>query len=159
MDLNGDALARVQITAIMHRYAWHARDNANWDAIASCFEPNGTYRLSDGRELPPSRAKEVVRGNEAKYIRHHITTIDIVFVSEDEAHTTAQFFATTEHRFIDHSGHWKDVFRKQKDGSWLIHDRTIVTEKQDPGGWSAKVCGEDSLRMFEREKARLDGDC
>ncbi|KFX98661.1 hypothetical protein O988_04245 [Pseudogymnoascus sp. VKM F-3808] len=147
MGLHEEAIARVQITAIMHRYAWNARDNADWDAIASCFESNGTYRLSDGRELSPSQAKEVVRGNEAKYIRHHITTIDMVFISEDEAHTDAQFFATTEHKFVDHSGHWKDVFRKQRDGSWLIRERTIMTEKQDPEGWSANVYGKDALTM------------
>lgn len=152
MDLKEQAIARVQITAIMHRYAWNARENADWDAIASCFEPSGTYRLSDGRELSPSRAKEVVRGNEAKYIRHHITTVDIDFVSDDEAHTDAQFFATTEHKFVDHSGHWKDIFRRQKDGSWLIHDRTIMTEKQDPEGWSAKIYGKDALTMSGRDK-------
>jgi hypothetical protein len=152
MDLEKQALARVLITAVMHRYASHARDRADWNAIASCFEPDGTYRLSNGREILPSQAKEVVRGNEAKYIRHHITTIDIVFVNEDEAHSNAQFFATTEHKFLDHSGHWRDIFRRQKDGSWLIHDRTIVTEKQDPEGWSAKVCGEDALLMSKRCK-------
>ncbi|KAJ5355915.1 hypothetical protein N7517_010524 [Penicillium concentricum] len=152
MDLEKQALARVLITAVMHRYASHARDGADWNAIASCFEPDGTYRLSNGREILPSQAKEVVRGNEAKYIRHHITTIDIVFVNEDEAHSNAQFFATTEHKFFDHSGHWRDIFRRQKDGSWLIHDRTIVTEKQDLEGWSAKVCGEDALLMSRRYK-------
>lgn len=152
MDLNEQALARMQITAIMHRYAWHARDKADWNAIASCFEPDAVYRLSNGTELPPSRAKEVVRGNEAKYIRHHITTIDMVFISGTEAHTDAQFFATTEHKFIDHSGHWKDVWRKQKDGSWLMHERTVVTEKQDPDGWSATVCGKEALTMAQREE-------
>jgi hypothetical protein len=147
MDATTQAVARSDILAVMHRYAWHARNDADWDAIASCFEPEGTYRLSSGRELPPSRAKEVVRGSEAKYIRHHITTVNIIFISEYEAHTAAQFFATTEHTFIDHSGHWRDIFRKQKDGRWLIHDRTVVTEKQDPEGWSATICGKEALAM------------
>ncbi|OOQ86327.1 hypothetical protein PEBR_21907 [Penicillium brasilianum] len=150
MDLNEQAIARVQITAVMHRYASHARDKADWEAIASCFEPKGIYRFSNGREVPPSRASEVVRGNEAKYIRHHITTIDIEFISEMEAHSCAQFFATTERKFVDHSGHWRDLWRKQKDGSWLIRERTIVTEKQDPEGWSAIVCGKESLAMAEK---------
>lgn len=139
MDPQAQALARVLITATMHKYAWNARENADWGKIAECFEPDGIYRLGDGRELPPSEAREVVRGKEAKYIRHNITTIDIIFVSETEAHTDAQFFATTEHEFADHWGHWKDTFRKQEDGSWLIHERSIMTEGKHPNGWSTRV--------------------
>jgi hypothetical protein len=139
MNANDQAIARTLITATMHKYAWHARERADWDKIAECFERDAVYRLGDGRELPPSQAKEVVRGKEAKYIRHNITTIDIVFVSDTEAHTDALFFATTEFTFADHWGHWKDIFRKQSDGSWLIRERSILTEGKDPGGWSAKV--------------------
>ncbi|KAL6249937.1 hypothetical protein RBB50_002238 [Rhinocladiella similis] len=127
MNAYDQAIARTLITATVPKYAWHAREKADWDKLAECFEPDAIYRLGDGRELLSSRAKEVVRGKEAKYIRHNIT------------HTNALFFATTENKVIDHWGHWSDIFHKQQDGSWLISERSILTEGKDPEGWSAKV--------------------
>ncbi|KAB5549532.1 hypothetical protein GE09DRAFT_1059998 [Coniochaeta sp. 2T2.1] len=155
MDFTEQATARSQITQVMHRYARLARENCDWDGIAKCFEPEGIYRLPDGRALPPGQAREVVRGKEARFIRHHLTTIDIEFVSDDEAHSQAQFFAATEYKFADHWGYWQDIFRKQMDGSWLIHERTIVTEGHDPAGWSAKVYGGDALKIASEKNGNV----
>ncbi|KAK5088286.1 hypothetical protein LTR05_002503 [Lithohypha guttulata] len=147
MNLTEEAIARSHITKVIHRYARLARENCDWDGIAKCFETDGIYRLPDRRILSPSQAREVVRGKEAAFIRHHLTTVDIEFTSEEEAHSQAQFFATTEYEFADHWGYWEDTFRRQKDGTWLIHERTIVTEGHHPEGWSAKVYGGDALKM------------
>lgn len=158
MDATEQVVARGQISAVMHRYARLARENCDWNGIAKCFEAEGIYRLPDGRVLSPSQASEVVRGREAKHIRHHLTTIDIDFVSGEEAHSQAQFFATTEYEFADHWGYWQDVFRRQEDGSWLISERTIVTEGQHPDGWSARVYGGDALKIASEGKGAETGE-
>lgn len=143
--------ARAEITTVMHRYASLARENADWDAMARLFAPNGVYRLPHGVAVDPSRMAEVVRGNEAKYIRHHVTTVDITFVSEVEAHTEAFYLAVTERASPDHWGMWKDVFRfvpvsagegqAQNRHVWLIQDRTIAVEGAVPNGWYATTYG------------------
>ena len=139
--------ARADITTVIHRYASLARENADWDALATLFAPNAVYRLPHGVAVDPSRMAEVVRGNEAKYIRHHVTTVDIEFVGDDEAHTEAFHLAVTERASPDHWGMWKDVFRRVSapggDGRrvWLIQDRTIVVEGAAPTGWYATTYG------------------
>lgn len=137
------ATARGLITAVLHRYASLGREDCDWDALATLFEPSAIYRLADGRELPPTQLQEVVRGQEAPYIRHHITTIDVQFVGEAVAHSEAFFFAATNWKVMDHWGRWRDVFARQADGTWLIRERTIVVEGQDPEGWTAKTYGEE----------------
>ncbi|RDL41317.1 uncharacterized protein BP5553_01296 [Venustampulla echinocandica] len=151
MDFKEQAIARVQITAVMHRYASLARENCDWAELAKLLAPGAIYRIGGGVEVGAGDMKEVIRGKEAKYIRHHITTIDIEFTSGVEAHSRAQFFAATNYLFNDHWGHWKDTWRKQSDGSWLIQDRTIVTEGMAPGGWCDKVWGEEALSASKAE--------
>ncbi|KAH0844987.1 hypothetical protein AYO21_04090 [Fonsecaea monophora] len=134
--------ARADITAVMHRYASLARENADWDAMAALFAPDALYRLPNGVAVDPKRMVEVVQGNEAKYIRHHITTIDITFVGEAEAHSEAFYLAVTDRASPDHWGMWKDVFRRrEEDHVWLIQDRTIFVDGAAPGGWYATVYG------------------
>lgn len=140
------ATARVLITAVLHRYASLGRENCAWEISETLFEPNGLYRLADGRELPRWQLKQVVRGNEAKYIRHLITSIDIQFESATEAHIESCFFAATEYAFNDHWGRWRDIFRRQVDGSWKFKERTIVLEDQDPNGWTARVYGNEGFK-------------
>lgn len=141
MDTAAREHARSEITSVMHRYASLAREGADFSAMAKCFTPDALYRLPHGVAIPPSRMVEVVRGNEAKYIRHHITTIDIQFVGENEARSEAFYLALTDLACPDHWGMWRDVFRRQADGSWLIQDRTIVVDGAAPGGWYANTYG------------------
>ncbi|OAP60539.1 hypothetical protein AYL99_05541 [Fonsecaea erecta] len=134
--------ARAEITAAMHRYASLAREGADWDAMAALFAPDGLYRLPNGVAVDPKRMVEVVQGNEAQYIRHHVTTIDITFVGDTEAHTEAFYLAVTDRASPDHWGGWKDVFRwHPQQEAWLIQDRTICVDGAAPGGWYASVYG------------------
>lgn len=150
LTLDQEAIARTQITAVMHRYASLGRENANWAELGKLLANGATYRLADGTELPAERMSEVVRGKEAKYIRHHITTIDIQFTSDTEAHAEAIFFAATDTTFNDHWGVWSDTFRKQDDGRWLIQERTIVIEGMAPGGWCDAVYGADAKKTLQK---------
>ncbi|OQV03643.1 FAD binding domain-containing protein [Cladophialophora immunda] len=134
--------ARAEITAVMHRYASLAREHADWDAMARLFGPDALYRLPNGVAVDPKRMVEVVRGNEAPYIRHHVTTVDIVFVGEGEARSEAFYLAVTDRASPDHWGMWRDVFRwHEREQVWLIQDRTIVVEGAAAGGWYATVYG------------------
>lgn len=135
----------------MHRYASLARENCNWEELGKLLAPGAIYRLVDGTELSAHQMSDVVRGNEAKYIRHHITTIDIQFLSDSEAHCEALFFAATDTTFNDHWGHWKDIFRKQGDGSWLIQDRSIVVEGMASGGWCDRVWGSEAPKTGKQD--------
>lgn len=151
MDLTQEVIARVQIQAAMHHYASLGRENMDFSEGAKLFEPDAIYRLPSGKEVPPSRMAEVVQGDEAKYIRHHITTIDIEFIDADTAKAEAYFFGATEYKFNDHWGRWKDVWRRQKDGKWLIKERTIIIEGQDPAGWTARVYGDSAVSDIQKE--------
>lgn len=138
--------ARSSITAVLHRYASLAREGVDWSEMAKLFAPDGLYRLPNGAVVDPSRMSEVVQGKEAKYIRHHITTIDMTFVSDDEVHSEAFYLAVTDQASPDHWGMWKDIFRRYDDDDdascrWLIQDRTIVVEGAAPNGWCASVYG------------------
>lgn len=51
--------------------------------------------LPDGTAVPAADLAEVLQGEEAAYIRHHITTVDIRFAGPDEATADVFFFAIT----------------------------------------------------------------
>ncbi|KAJ5738500.1 hypothetical protein N7493_001655 [Penicillium malachiteum] len=129
-------IALSEINAIVNRYCILARENAPWDEMTKLFEHDAIFRLPNGIELSPQNMSAVVGGMEAKYIRHHITSCNVYFTSPTEASVESFFIAVTDWAVIDHWGGWKDEFRKQEDGSWLIRDKTIVVDGRDPDGWS-----------------------
>ena len=129
---------RALITAVIHRYCHMARENADFAAMAPLFTHDGVFRIP-GRDLAPTEIDQVVRGEGPRFIRHHATTIDIRFVAADEARTETFFLAVTDEANPDHWGCWRDVFRKQSDGRWLIQERTVVPEGAAPSGWLVRV--------------------
>lgn len=137
MDLTEQALGRAHITAVLHRYAFLAQESVDWDEVKKLFEANATYQLPDSRRVQASRIEEIARNTEANYLRYHITTINIQFGGPDEAYSDSYFFAATNSNFSDHYGRWKDVFRRQPDGNWLIHQRAVVIEGQASGNWTS----------------------
>ncbi|MGU3293192.1 YybH family protein [Williamsia sp. M5A3_1d] len=139
--LIGRPTDRSLITAVLHRYAHVAREEADFDRIATLFTEDGTFALQDGTTWGRDEIGNVVRGDEAAYIRHHVTTIDIEFDAEnpDIARTKTTFFAITDEAAPDHWGHWDDVVRRQPDGTWLIAERTVIAEGADPDGWLMRV--------------------
>lgn len=136
--------ARSEIESLFHRYAVLATDTPSIEQMAALFKSDGVFRLPNGATVAPAKLLDVVQGNNPDFIRHHITSIDIQFVSETEAHSQAYFFAITHKSSFDHWGQWKDVVTRGADGRWLIADRTIVVEGGDPKGWYKTTYPSDS---------------
>lgn len=130
---------RAMITAVLHRYAHLAREEADFALLGTLFTPTGTFALQDGTTWSRDEIGNVVRGDEAAYIRHHATTIDIQFVDTETARALTSFFTITDEAAPDHWGHWDDTLRKQPDGSWLIDTRVVIAEGADPEGWLMRV--------------------
>ena len=97
--------------------------------------------MPNGQSVKAVEMSAVVQGEEAKYIRHHITGVDVHFKSETEARTMAQFIAVTNQSVPDHWGHWEDTFTRSEGGAWLIYDRMIVVDGFDPKGWFREKYG------------------
>ena len=138
MSLTDEAIARTHIFALLHRYASLAREEADYDEITKLFQSDGIISL-EGRQLEPSQLKVITSVNKPKMLRHHITTIDVQFVSPDEAHCQSYIIAGTHMKLPDHWGRWDDVVRRQSDGRWLFQKKTIVSEQVDPEGWLAET--------------------
>lgn len=130
------AVAKSEIESLFHRYAVLATETPSAPDMAALFVPEGgVFRLPNGVAVKPSELLKVVQGNNPDFIRHHITSLDVQFVSETEARSVAHFFAITHLSCLDHWGQWRDVVRRGKDGPWLIADRSVVVEGADAKGW------------------------
>lgn len=146
LDLNKQgsierAIALAEIHGILHRYAVMARDKVDFNKMAeACFHPGAVFRMPNGQSVKATEMSAVVKGDEAKYIRHHITSIDVHFKSETEARTTAQYIAFTNQSVPDHWGQWEDTFTRIGD-VWLIFDRLIVVDGFEPKGWFGEKYG------------------
>jgi hypothetical protein len=105
------------------------------------FTADAAIVLPGGVGIPPNQLRDVLRGEEAKFIRHHITTIDIRFLGQNEAAVESFFLAVTNEAPLDHWGFWRDKFVRQSDGSWLIAVREIQPEGGDPKGWFMRMYG------------------
>lgn len=132
------AVAKSEIESLLHRYAILARENLPVDQMQPLFLKDGIFRLPNGTEVKPAELGKIVRGKPPEFIRHHITTIDVQFVSDNEAKTHALFFAVTELSSMDHWGCWKDIIKRQPDGQWAIVDRSVIVEGKDPHGLFAQ---------------------
>lgn len=134
-------IARSEIIEVLHRYCILGKENCDWDALARCFEPDAAFRLPGGTVVKPNEISQVVSKGEANLNRHHITTIAITFKNSNEACSESLFMSITDVGYPDHWGKWKDIVRKQVDGSWLISDREIIMEGSNPKGWFAGLYG------------------
>jgi len=133
------AVARSEITAVLHRYANMAVEQADFAGMAVLFTPDGQFVLPDGTPVPATEIEKVVAGNEPSFIRHHITTIQIDFISDTTATTDSFFIAYTDLASPDHWGRWRDSFRRADDGRWLLTSKQPVIEGFAPEGWVATV--------------------
>jgi hypothetical protein len=130
---------RALIHAVVHRYAHNGRDSLVLDDQLILFTDDAEVLLPGDLRLPAKDIAQVIRGEEAKYIRHHITTIDIKWEGADTARVESQFFAITNEASPDHWGCWRDIFAKQSDGSWLLKERAIVVDGAADNGWFRRM--------------------
>lgn len=131
--------ARAAIESIVQRYARIARDKVNFLDMVPLFTPDGQFELPDGTPVPSNEISRVVQGEEAQYIRHHLTTFDVEFTSESTASVVSHFFAITNEASPDHWGEWNDHFEKTEEGLWLIKYRRVTVDGAAPGGWLSRM--------------------
>jgi hypothetical protein len=133
------AIARSEITAVLHRYANMAVEQADFAGMARLFTADGQFVLLDGTAVPATEIERIVDGNEATWIRHHLTTIQIDFTSETTATADSYYIAFTNLAQPDHWGRWRDSFRREADGRWMLTSKQPLVEGFDPQGWVATV--------------------
>ena len=133
------AVARSEITEVLHTYARIAIEQADFAAMSRLFHEDGQFVLPDQTALPCTEIHRVVNGNEPTFIRHHITTIDIEFTSGTTAETDSYFVAFTDLAAPDHWGRWIDKFKRTSDGSWLLTQKAPIIEGFAPTGWVGTV--------------------
>ncbi|PVH94848.1 hypothetical protein DM02DRAFT_601784 [Periconia macrospinosa] len=122
MSPTDEATSRTLILSLIYRYASLAREEFDDGQITELFEADGIVQFPDGRELSPSRLGEITGTNPPKYLRHHLTTVDIQFLP-------------------DHWGRWDDVVKRQSNGRWLFKKKAIIVDGLDPNGWLITALG------------------
>ena len=133
------AVARSEITAMLHRYANMAVEQADFAGMARLFTDDGQFILLDGTAVPATEIERIVEGHEATWIRHHLTTIQIDFPTETTATADSYYIAFTDLAHPDHWGRWRDSFRRESDGRWMLTSKQPVVEGVNPEGWIATV--------------------
>ena len=130
-------IASAQIQNTVQRYAFLARNDLDWVEFSKTLLPEAKIHLANEKTLSLSEWQTILQGEQAKYIRHHLTTMDIQFTSDMEALATAQFFTITDWSHCDHWGEWKFLVTSDGTGAWLIKEKTIILDGVDPAGWAA----------------------
>lgn len=130
---------RSEITALLHHYANLAVENADFAAMARLFTDDGKFILLDGTAVPTTEIERIVAGHEASWIRHHLTTTKIDFISENTATADSYYIAFTNLAQPDHWGRWRDSLRREPGGEWLLTSKQPLVEGYHPDGWVATV--------------------
>jgi SnoaL-like domain len=133
------AVARSEIVEILHSYANMAVERADFAGMSRLFHEDGQFVLPNGTVVPMSEIHRVVNGNEPKFVRHHITTINIEFTSGTTASADSYFVAYTDLATPDHWGRWRDLFRCGTDGRWLLTSKAPIIEGFADMSWVATV--------------------
>lgn len=128
------------VVALINRYASLARENTDPDLMAAIFTPDGTIAFPDGREVKPTQLGELTSTNRPKVLRHHLTTVDAQFDSEDEARVQGYVVASTDRKAADHWGLWEGVAKKSGE-RWLLESLRVSVDGVDETGWLAGLTG------------------
>lgn len=126
------SLAKAAILDVLHRYAYLAQEDADFEAMVPLFTPDGTFTLPNGEVVAPADIQSIVATGQPDFIRHHVTTVAIDFLDEDHARADTYFIAYTDVAQPDHWGRWEDLLDRQPDGSWLFADKHPIVEGYAP---------------------------
>ena len=95
-------LALAQVQAVVHRSAYLARNGLKWEEFSQTFQSDAQFHLANGKTMSTSEWRNILQGEQAEYIRHHITTADVNFEDETKANARVQFFTLTNWSSYDH---------------------------------------------------------
>ncbi|MGH0029637.1 MAG: nuclear transport factor 2 family protein [Myxococcota bacterium] len=129
-----EAVAREGIRHVIARYNY-AGDRGRLDELVACFTEDGVMELPD---LPPLRGREAIHGHLAGVarslaaasqrvlLRHHVASLFIDSVRDDQASASACFSVYTEIG-LDHWGVYRDRLRRVDgpEGEWLLAHRKV----------------------------------
>ena len=135
LNASDRAVARSEITEILHRYTSMAREDADFPAMADLFTEDGVFVLPGGVEVPRTEIHRIAEAAPPRLIRHHVTTIDIRFHGDDSAETESFFIAYSDLVQPDHWGRWRDRFRRTPAGHWLLTRKEPLLDGYSPGGY------------------------
>jgi hypothetical protein len=142
-----ELLAREAIRATLARYNV-AGDRLKVDDYVGCFTEDGTIEVWDHKRVLQFRheGREAIRAwqtrwqdrsagdipvHQASFVRHHLSTCQIVLTGPESASTTTYWTAWTDIG-PDHAGVYLDLFRKTGD-AWLIAERRVREDWRSPG--------------------------
>ncbi len=137
---------RESVRDTVFAYA-EAGDRLRLDDLAATFIETGVLEVADGWRAEgrqairqaldrPAPDPEGVRGGgpsrrRPRYVRHFVTNLRFVTVTEAEVHTTAYFQVITDVG-TDHWGRYRDVL-VPSDGRWLSRERYVRVDGSAPG--------------------------
>jgi len=126
-----ELIARESIRDTIARYG-HCADTGRFDEMVQLFTEDGVLEI-DGRGANRGRAailsfltqtKQTLQaGAERPFIRHHVNSILIDVISDDEARAACYFFAITQNG-PDHWGRYRDRLVRVGD-RWLFAHRRV----------------------------------
>lgn len=60
--------ACTEISALIHRYGALAKEQADWDGMASSSHPDGVMHLPNGNTISPAHFSPIVKGGSAEHV-------------------------------------------------------------------------------------------
>lgn len=132
-------VAKGAIMDVLTRYAYLAKENADFEAMVPLFTAGGTFTLPNGVAVSSREIASIVATGQPNFIRHHLTTVSVEFTDDDAAATDSYFIAYTDIAQPDHWGRWEDSFARQADGSWLLTNKSVIIEGWAPVSFWAQL--------------------
>lgn len=125
-----EAIAREQIRHLIGKYAI-CGDQLNIDGFAGTFALDGTLEMTTYSHTGRAAIKQWMLNAEPfgeenrrpTFVRHHITSSLVEFVSP-EAATGRTYFLVLTDVGVDHSGYYVDRLQKEG-GEWLFAHRRV----------------------------------
>jgi len=130
--------AREEIRELVNTYP-QLGDSARGKELAGLFEEGATIEFVGrgtfvGREeiagMVTGIAGQQVADSSVTFVRHHISNVSITVQSRTEAIGSSYWLVTNDNGFSS-SGRYRDTYRRQDGGPWLIATRYIRPDKVD----------------------------
>ena len=135
-----ELVARESIRDLIARYNANG-DSGRFAQVAALFTEDAVYdvegvvhRGAQGvLDVMTTAARDMGSSGAPSIVRHFTSTTQIDLT--DQTHATARsYWAVVMPHGLDHWGRYLDAY-EQREGRWLIAQRTVVVDGQVEGGW------------------------